>query len=248
MLIGTSEVTVNQTCSALALVIAACAPTLAGAQSSTSVGSPAHLSAELVQSGEDLVVTIQNNRAVPIEAWSFEVTCRTLSKRDTTDEVTTDAYRTLVLPVSVPDGPIAPQEKRAINLGPHRGVVVKGTRLLLALYSDLSYEGQPSRRDVVLRQWERDAADLERWLVVFTEARAKPPEEMKQHLRQALDLRRANPTVAPASTVDNGLDAAVERILTVADKSPALLPAAIDQAKVIFERQRELALRHRARR
>src|SRR5947207_9573420 len=126
-----SEVIVRHVHSPLALVVLACAGEIAAAQRAATAGSPARLSADLLPSSDDLIVTIQNNRDVSMEAWSFEVTCQRASKRNTTDEVTTDAYRALALPLSRPDGPIAPGEKRAVNLGPHHDAVVKGTTLLL---------------------------------------------------------------------------------------------------------------------
>lgn len=154
-------------------------------------GPPAGISAEVRQPSGDLEVTLQNNRAVAIEAWSFQVTWRGTSPRDVTDEVTTDTYPTIVLGSPGSDGPIGPGERRVVNLGPHPRAVIKVTTLLLALYADLSYEGQPATRDGVLRQRERDAAELDAWLTVLAEVRSKRPEEKEL-------LRGRRPTLLPS--------------------------------------------------
>jgi hypothetical protein len=208
------------------------------------VGPPAGITAEIRPSG-DLEVTIQNNRAVAIEAWSVQVTWRGSSARDSTDEMTTDTYPTLIFP-AVGDGPIAPGERRVIDLGPHPRAVIKSTGLLLALYADLSYEGQPVTRDEVLRQRERDAVDLGGWLSVLSEARTKPAEEMSPILKKALEARTATPGTPPTA-LGRSLDESVARVLRATSGTPSALPAGVAQLMSVFERLRELALRHTRR-
>jgi hypothetical protein len=191
-----------------------------------------------------VTVSIQNNSHSALEAWSVEVKYVAADGRQVTDTVSTDAYMSLAADRALADGPIVPGERRMINVNVWNLTELQSTRLSLALFSDMSFDGDKQRRAAVLARREADAAELTSWIELLKGAAALPPHRVKAELARGLTERR----LKNAGHDANGWrDAAVtvEDAIKKADSRPGGLAQVIKDLSQLFDTQRELALRHK---
>jgi hypothetical protein len=198
-----------------------------------------------------VTVWIRNNAPIAIEAWSVQVSYVAEDGRQLTDTVSTDAYMSMAIDRAAldrvpPGGTIAPGERRAIRVSVWNLATLHGAKLALALFTDLSFEGDAKRKDDVLPARDRDARELDRWLGALETAASKPVGQARAFLQQALTERRLD-----LEKQKSGLDltsSTVESALTNADTRPGGLALMLTDLRRLFEAQRALAVRHRSER
>jgi hypothetical protein len=116
--------------------------------------------------------------------------------------------------------------------------------VVTALFTDLSSEGSSEQTKSVFAQRERDAETLKVWIDAFESVNNKPESEGKADLQALLasEERRADPSDASATSVRE----LIKSLMSSSGGSRGFTER-VKAQKEIYERQRQLALRHKAR-
>jgi hypothetical protein len=188
------------------------------------------------------VGAIENLRAVPIEAYEFElVEPGSARVRGSTG--------TDYCPVE-PDlsrrgtGPIQPHELRELPLGGRVKADEPQPRIRLAfvLFDDLSFEGDAAKRDRVLRDRETRAGDYAFMIDVFARAAVLPAADARALVlaKRAERLKQLEEEGRSGHTAVSYLDDVIRESTATPERGPMLA----GRLRVTLERQRQQLLRH----
>jgi len=213
-----------------------CPPGPIAYQRARSTVTRAVVSARLDESQGEVVAALKNTGAVPLEAWRLTFAYATRASASSSFSTTSDTFMALAVPVRPPGaGPLEPGETRELRVPVPAIRVLKSAVVDGALFGDLSFEGDPAVREEILGAREAQAVPLAKWIAVLTDAGGKDAEQARQTIRRAL-------ADGSGGGADDRTRNAVANLLSSPD------PAAASRALgTVFERARELALRHRAR-
>ena len=222
--------------------LAALTPQPSGGASPTmgAVTSVAILTQDRVASGT-LVATIENRRAVPIEAFGLEVLAAVTGRGSSMRGMD-------FCGVEAPEpgrGAIKPHETREIPLyvtvGPNDAL--PQVRLPYVLFDDLVFEGQAAARVEVLQRREQRAADYAFASAVLGEAAGRPAGEILAFLmeKRAERARQLQAEGRPEFLM------VIDELIRQAKESPDGFVARAKQMQEHFDLQRQRFVRHLAR-
>lgn len=184
-------------------------------------------------------ITLKNDRKIALEAWQLTVAYVAPSDPNGRVSMTEDTYLALALPFRRTDtGPIEGGNSRELRMAVASSAEIKSVILDAALFGDMQFEGKGELVAEILRARENTAAELSNWIPVLQEVERSGDVMGKQLLQSKLP--QANTPGRPASISD--VAATVQQLLQPTNLSIA----AVIEMRSVFEKQRELALRHRA--
>lgn len=200
------------------------------------VTSAVILTQDRVASGT-LVATIENLRAVPIEAFKLEL----LRPTGGTSGLGMD-FCDSEPPQELGRGPIKPGEIREI---PRFGTIglndaLPFVRLSYVIFDDLSYEGEVAGRDEALRKREERATDYAFAAAMLGQVVERPAAEIQTFLMEKR-AERARQLQASGRTEMLML---IDELIRQAKDSPDRLLANAKEMKERYERVRQRLLRH----
>jgi hypothetical protein len=194
------------------------------------------------QSGQGLefVALIENLRDTPLEAWELAIYDGPASRYPSSSR-TEDACA--VVDDQPGRGRIARNEVREISLGPADGAADSALPIAVvktAIWSDLSWEGDPQARAERLRSREEDAQRFAFWIAALKSAETRASmSDAVAFLATKRDERRR---VAPEES--DMLAANLQIWSAASQRTPAAKPADLAGYRRQLERQYQLLTRH----
>jgi hypothetical protein len=189
---------------------------------STTPISRARISAapSLLRAGE-VAVNITNAYGAAMEAWVYELTFDTTSSRRQVVGYREDDYVTLSRPHQTGEGAILPGETRRIIVQLEDNLVsVTGASLVVVLFSDGTFQGDPAERDLFVRRRTGEAAELGYWIPVLQGLANRPAPDAKLTLQSLVRSRRTGvPVAGLQQTTAEALFQSLERLLSASDAS-----------------------------
>jgi hypothetical protein len=190
------------------------------------------------------VAAIENLRAVPIEAYGFQVldaATGRLRSGQSTD------FCVVLEPDSAPSAVrrIQPHEIREIPLGVRvdPDAPLPPVRLSFVIFDDLVSEGDPAARDQTFRERESRAADFAFALATLSQAAARPVTEIYSFL-VAKRVERAKELQASGRPENSMASMAIDELIRQAKESPTRMLANAPAMTEYFERVRARLVRH----
>jgi hypothetical protein len=194
---------------------------------------------DLIPGTAAVLVRITNSSTVPLDAWQIRLLYDVGSESEGNVDITYDGA-TSEIPGA---GPIAPGATRERTFAIGHIPANASVSIRMAVFGDLSSDGSADEIAFVLRQRERQAEVLGRWLDALQTVKGKTPQQAKATLENMLasDPRlKADPSDSWAQALR--LDLAGH----LASPEGDLLDR-VEAVKQRFARQRARALRSKAR-
>jgi hypothetical protein len=162
------------------------------------------LRAELVRDAGNVDVQLENLKDVPLEAYALDVyDSKVLIYRQWRDE---RGFETN----GRDHAPIAPHERRIVALGdPHDALLHPSVRVVAAAFTDGTFEGSATERDMMDARRASVAADATYWIAVIDEALSRPPDQIAGLIDRKI-TERVNANRARHSSYMGGVGSLLE--------------------------------------